>query len=664
LGLLSAESTASDTARPRVDPKLAATPAWLARFDAWRDATGVSQVTENATWSAGDYDHALYMVKNDLVTHYETPGTPYYTLAGDTAARNSNIYVSSSTSTTDTQAIDWWMQAPFHALGMMDPRLTTTGFGSYRESKSGWDMGAAVDVLRGNPFTGGQYPVFYPGDGSTEPLTSYGGFESPDPLQACPGYAAPTGLPVFIQVGGNVSTTVTAHSITANGVSLPHCAIDSSNTAVGSTLKYRGAVVLIPRSPLINGVTYTVNLTVNGRAYTWSFTVGPLGSPIKTPCTAVGAVSTPPSPSVAGTAVTITATASGCPNPRYRFWVAAPGGPWVIKQDYSAQNTFAWTGTGAMGDYRLEVDARNQYESVAYDVVTNFNYQLTGCTAVALGAAPSSPQYPTGTATLTASPTCVGAPEYRFWVKAPGAAWRIAQDYSPGATFAWALGGLALGTYGLEVDVRTPGTTAPYEAVSNLTYVLAAQPCAKPTLTASPASPGATGGTVTFTATTSGCVNPRYRFWVLAPNGRWAIKQDYSSASAFGWTGTGGAGAYGVEVDVRDQLETVSYDSVTNLVYSLQGCTAAVLATSPSGSAPRNTLITLTGSATCPGTPTYKFWIKAPGGTWTVVQQYGTGNQFSWTPTAPGTYSLEVDVRDLGGTDSYDKVYNLTYTVT
>ena len=69
-------------------------------------------------------------------------------------------------------------------------------------------------------------------------------------------------------------------------------------------------------------------------------------------------------------------------------------------------------------------------------------------------------------------------------------------------------------------------------------------------------------------------------------------------------------------------------------------------------------------SATCPGTPTYKFWIKAPGGTWTVVQQYGTGNQFSWTPTAPGTYSLEVDVRDLGGTDSYDKVYNLTYTVT
>src|SRR5436309_6057076 len=185
---------AAPPAPARVQTTLVAAGPWLDRLNQWRTSTGLSALTEDTTWSAGDYNHALYMVKNNLVTHYETSGTPYYTAAGDTAARNSNIYVSSSTGTADTQAIDWWMQAPFHALGMMDPRLTTTGFGSYRESKSGWDMGAALDVLRGNPFTGGRYPVYFPGNGSTEPLTAYGGNESPNPLQACSGYAAPTGL--------------------------------------------------------------------------------------------------------------------------------------------------------------------------------------------------------------------------------------------------------------------------------------------------------------------------------------------------------------------------------------------------------------------------------------------------------------------------------------
>src|SRR5207253_502457 len=135
-------------------------------FNAWRAAANLPPVTENTTWSQGDYNHSLYMVKNDQVTHYETSTLPYYTAAGDTAARNGNIQVSSTTSTADETSIDWWMGAPFHALGMLDPRLTSTGFGSYREVKSGWQVGFSLDVLRGNPFTGGTYPVFFPGNGS------------------------------------------------------------------------------------------------------------------------------------------------------------------------------------------------------------------------------------------------------------------------------------------------------------------------------------------------------------------------------------------------------------------------------------------------------------------------------------------------------------------
>src|SRR5262249_38103687 len=142
-----------------------------------------------------------------------------------------------------------------------------------RQVKSGWQAGFTLDVLRGNSFTGGTYPVFFPGNNSSQPLKTYGGFESPDPLSACPGYSAPTGLPITIQVGGNVSTSVTAHAFTTGATPLAHCVIDSSNPSLGGSLKSRGAVILIPQQPLQAGATYTVALTVNGIPYTWSFGV-------------------------------------------------------------------------------------------------------------------------------------------------------------------------------------------------------------------------------------------------------------------------------------------------------------------------------------------------------------------------------------------------------
>jgi hypothetical protein len=277
IGILPAITAAAPS---RVHPLTvpAASGPWLDRFNAWRANARVSSLTENPVWSQGDVNHSIYMVKNNSITHYETVGAPYYTTDGDAAGRNSNIYVSSSISTQDVQAIDFWMQAPFHALAMVDPRLSQTGFGSFREATAGWSMGASVDVLHGNSLASGQFsaPVFFPGNGSTQPLRTYGGGESPDPLQGnCAGYAAPTGLPVFVELGGNIATTAgPVHTFTSNGVPLEHCILDSSAPNVGSNLTYRGGVVLIPRQPLQDGVTYTVTLTVNGLPYTWSFTVG------------------------------------------------------------------------------------------------------------------------------------------------------------------------------------------------------------------------------------------------------------------------------------------------------------------------------------------------------------------------------------------------------
>src|SRR2546430_6635586 len=114
---------------------------------------------------------------------------------------------------------------------MMDPRLRQVGFGAYREVRSGWQAAFALDVVRGNNFSGGTYPVFWPGNAVTVPLRTYSGGEFPNPLSACSGYGTPAGLPVFIQVGGHRATTGGAHSFTGNGKGLGHRALHSPHSA-------------------------------------------------------------------------------------------------------------------------------------------------------------------------------------------------------------------------------------------------------------------------------------------------------------------------------------------------------------------------------------------------------------------------------------------------
>jgi IPT/TIG domain/Cysteine-rich secretory protein family len=286
----------------------AASPPWLTEFNAWRANTGTSTLVEDSNMDAGDVLHATYMVQTGQVTHSESTAYPQYTVAGDTAAKNSNIFVSSSTNTSDVQSIDWWMGAPFHAMAMMDPRLTTTGFGSYRNSAYTWQMGAAVNVGQGMTAPG-QYPVYFPGSGTTEPLTNYSGNEFPDPTQACPGYS---GLPLFVEVGANVATTAgPVHTLTGNGAPLTNCVIDSTNSTFAPYTTWRGGVIVFPQSPLQNGVKYVVALTVNAQPYTWSFTVGaltPLCNPGPGGAPTVKSIDVSAGPISGGTTVTV----SGC----------------------------------------------------------------------------------------------------------------------------------------------------------------------------------------------------------------------------------------------------------------------------------------------------------------------------------------------------------------
>jgi hypothetical protein len=87
----------------------------------------------------------------------------------------------------------------------------------------------------------------------------------------------------------------------------------------------------------------------------------------------------------------------------------------------------------------------------------------------------------------------------------------------------------------------------------------------------------------------------------------------------------------------------------------------------PASPQPAGTTITITAtSATCTH-PMYQFWIKAPGGSWTIMQAYSTMTTFSWNTTGlpAGTYDWSVWVKDSGSPNSYDVfVPGTAYTLT
>jgi len=281
----------TSTPTPTPTPTPTVEPGWSGYLNRFRAQASLNPLVENGDWSYGGVLHGRYMVKNDVITHYEDSDNPWYTLEGDAAGQNGDIMVSSWVNAPDESAIDLWMTGPFHAISILDPQLHTTGFGSYREDVGTWKMGATLDVLRGlgSLPPGTVYPLPFPKNGGETWLFSYGGNEWPDPLTSCPGYSVPSGPPIMLQIGsGELTPNVTAHSFSQGGAPLEHCIFDETNYAnpdsysqdIGRiVLNNRDAVVIMPRASLIAGQTYQVSIAANGETHSWSFTAvsEPLG---------------------------------------------------------------------------------------------------------------------------------------------------------------------------------------------------------------------------------------------------------------------------------------------------------------------------------------------------------------------------------------------------
>lgn len=259
------------------------TPSWLGYLNRFREEGGVLPLADETVWSLGSEAHSRYTVKTDFVTHSQDTTNPWYSQEGADAARNGNLAATVWFEAPPEWAIDYWITAPFHALPMLDPQLTSVGFGWYREQDGGIVFAANMDILRGldQDLVDIEYPIMFPMDGGQTWVRQSVLFEWPDPMTACPGYVRPTGPPIMLQVGTGRGTPVIGGSSFRSGDQvLDHCVFGETNyvnpdpaaqQSGRRILDVRDAIVMIPRIPLTPDKEYTASIVVDGQQITWSF---------------------------------------------------------------------------------------------------------------------------------------------------------------------------------------------------------------------------------------------------------------------------------------------------------------------------------------------------------------------------------------------------------
>ena len=262
---------------------------WLAEINMYRAAAQLAPVTDQPAWDAGIVDHLKYLADtpSSYMTgvyasmHTENPSSPYYTPEGAQEGSSSDLQGSGG---DPVQAIDTWLECPFHAVGMLRARLGQVAFAS------GYGY-AGLDVLSGlgqQPTV--SFPILFPGPGMTTDLTNYCGAESPSPVETCGWQQQTPGLPLIALLTSAPSAELTASLQAPNGQTVTSqsgnlCVVDSAtfrttDTVYGPTgaeiLANDNAVFLVPRSSLVPG-SYQVTISQPGEAdITWSFHVAPM----------------------------------------------------------------------------------------------------------------------------------------------------------------------------------------------------------------------------------------------------------------------------------------------------------------------------------------------------------------------------------------------------
>ncbi|HEX7485204.1 MAG TPA: triple tyrosine motif-containing protein [Vicinamibacterales bacterium] len=368
-------------------------------------------------------------------------------------------------------------------------------------------------------------------------------------------------------------------------------------------------------------------------------------------------------PAGLGLVTRLTTVAIGGSAPlQYKFWLYSEAtGTWTVLRDYDQADDVVWTPTTS-GRYLVQTWVRQTGSSAPYEAWKALGWLVVQGELTIAGISPNVGMPVTKNTPITWTATAgggSGAIEYQFWLGDLSAnTWTILQPYGASNQLRWTP--TTTGTYVLQVWVRTQGSSVLYEKWRNTEiFPITGTPIVVTGLQANSTFPVAAGTSVTWTATASGGAPPlQYQFWLYDLGTRtWTVIQPYSASNQVKWTPSAD-GTYLLQAWVRSQESAAAYEAwqATPLlrVSSNPPSVTSLVASRAFPSAVR-TPVKWTATATGGSALEYQYWLNdVATGAWTVLQPYGAGNQVTWSPTAAGTYALQVWVREVGSGVAFD----------
>lgn len=275
------------TAAPMAQAQVPLAPqAWLAHVNDFRSAVRLSPVTEDPAMTKAARKHSTYMVETGFVEHGEKADSPWRTPEGHQAGEQSNVAGGTGAPPTPEEAIDLWVEGPFHRLGLMRPSWRTTGFAlesGMRDGEMRW--GATLNVIGG--LTGSassRWPVVWPNARQTVAASflEFERIEWPDPAVGCANSrSTPYGTIVTASFGPGPAAKVKSVRLRVlGGNPVPICKETAATykaddyTDVGwRLLEENNTVMVLPRVVFSPGTTYVGRITLkDGRTAAIRFT--------------------------------------------------------------------------------------------------------------------------------------------------------------------------------------------------------------------------------------------------------------------------------------------------------------------------------------------------------------------------------------------------------
>ncbi|WP_342042996.1 triple tyrosine motif-containing protein [Bacillus sp. OTU2372] len=183
-------------------------------------------------------------------------------------------------------------------------------------------------------------------------------------------------------------------------------------------------------------------------------------------------------------------------------------------------------------------------------------------------------------------------------------------------------------------------------------------------------SPQKAGSNIQLKATSDGSDTPEYRFMIRDEKGNLTTLQEYGSSDTAVWT-PAKEGTYTIIVHAKDKSKSGSnyyYEARSEMIYKVEPAKVTSVGLTVDKPSPQlaGTSISIKASSQGSPNPEYRFFVKDEKGNLITLQEYGSSDTATWTPTEPGTYTIIAHAKDKsksGANNYYEARSEMVYKI-